>query len=205
MRPRLALLLDMVQGQTIADIGCDHGLLSEAMVLSGYRVIGTDLSGPSLEKARQRLKGFHGFEARLGDGFDPLLPGEVDCAIMAGMGATTICGILMRGDSKAKGPLLLMQPMSDVSELRQYLRENGFGIVQEKMVRENRRYYPVIAAQYAQGLLDYPDWMMECGPLLMEQRHPLMQDYLHWRLKVYGHWKVEKAAHIKEAIQWLAQ
>lgn len=205
MRSRLEMLLGMVQGQTVADIGCDHGQLCEAMLQQDIRVIGTELSPASLQKARQRMADCDRFQARQGDGFDPLLIKEVDCAVMAGMGATTICGILDRASDKARGPLLLMQPMLDVAQLRAYLQANGFGILQEELVREGRRYYPIIAAQYGQGLMDYPEWMHECGPLLLEKRHPLMQDYLAWRLGVYGDWQKDRADQVKEAVKWLAQ
>lgn len=205
MRPRLAVLLEMVEGRTVADIGCDHGLLCEAMLAQGRRVIGTELSATSLDKARRRLGAHPDFQARPGDGFDPLVKGEMDCAVMAGMGAATLCGILERAGDKARGPLLLLQPMLDVAGLRAYLCKNGFGLLREELVREGRRYYPILAVRYGQGLVDYPDWMQECGPLLAKRRHPLLQDYLQWRLGVYGQWQKQKADRIREAIAWLAQ
>lgn len=203
MRPRLAELLKMIAGHTVADIGCDHGLLCEALLLQGHHVIGTDVSQASLDKARHRLKNHTRFEARKGDGFDPLNHGEADCVVIAGVGATTITGILQRAGNKAHDTLLILQPMQDTAQLRGYLKQNGFGLLQERLIREDRRYYPIIAAQYGKGLLQYPDWMQEGGPLLMQQRHPLLNEYLHWRLKVYGDWQQEGAQHVREVINWL--
>jgi len=114
---------------TIADIGCDHGLLSIALAASGrYKgVVGVDVSSRALEdgallflrKIKVILDGdkyrYYSLDSlnredvldsilpvqfRVGDGLTPLFPGEADSICIAGVGVHTILSILMsRGDA----------------------------------------------------------------------------------------------------------
>ena len=102
---------------SIADIGCDHGLLSIALAISGRykKVIGVDVSQRALENAldfhkkvldvleqqqgqNQEEEGTSNtilpLEFRLGDGLEPLQPGEADALCIAGMGVETMLSIL---------------------------------------------------------------------------------------------------------------
>ena len=107
--------------RTAADIGCDHGLLAVALILSGTRfdkVIGVDSSRCALEDGAIRMqekvldyveenwsskeKDYttailgHNLEFRLGQGLSVLNPGEGDMVCIAGMGCNTILKILGR-------------------------------------------------------------------------------------------------------------
>ena len=56
LRPRLQAAADMINGShRAADIGCDHGRLSVALLQQGRadRVIASDISAPSLQKATE--------------------------------------------------------------------------------------------------------------------------------------------------------
>ena len=107
--------------RTIADIGCDHGLLSIALAASGKfdLVIGADVSENALENGAME---FHKkvnwmlrknyttgagagagagasisslpVEFRFGDGLEPLNRGEADAICLAGMGVDTMISIL---------------------------------------------------------------------------------------------------------------
>ena len=106
--------------KTIADIGCDHGLLSIALASSGNyeNVIGVDVSHRALEdgalKFHEKIKDIIGRSAENassikgdtfsdcllplqfieGDGLLPLKPGEADAVCIAGMGVETMISIL---------------------------------------------------------------------------------------------------------------
>lgn len=97
--------------RTIADIGCDHGLLSIALASSTSfrKVIGTDVSKNALqngalafyEKVDEVLQRNEGgdlsslpIEFRYGDGLQPLKEGEADSICIAGMGVSTMLQIL---------------------------------------------------------------------------------------------------------------
>ena len=125
---------------TFADIGCDHGYLSKMVADSGKakNIICSDISESCLSKAK-RLLGedavyFHG------DGFEPLGDIVPSVAVISGMGGNTILHII--GDRKI--PVLILSPQSDADKVRKTLTEKGYRIVDDFVVREDRRFYDVI-------------------------------------------------------------
>ena len=78
--PRLHAALDMLRGyNTAADIGCDHGRLTAALLQKQICrfVIASDISAPSLEKTRQlisRIGLSDRVSFRVGDGCNVLTP-----------------------------------------------------------------------------------------------------------------------------------
>jgi 2-polyprenyl-3-methyl-5-hydroxy-6-metoxy-1,4-benzoquinol methylase len=79
---RLIQVADLPAGSRILDAGCGPGLVAEALLQAGYRVMGVDLSAEMIARARKRC-------ARFGDRasfeqkslFDPSLAGPYDGAI----------------------------------------------------------------------------------------------------------------------------
>jgi hypothetical protein len=99
---------------SLADVGCDHGLLSACLAATGrFRtVVGVDSSRAALESGafalRDRIDAFRArtgsqnrtvpppldLEYRWGDGLRGLRPGQADIVVVAGMGAATMADIL---------------------------------------------------------------------------------------------------------------
>lgn len=184
LRPRLQAAADMINGSRLsADIGCDHGRLSVALLQQGRtdRVIASDISAPSLQKATQ-LASLCGLENRLvtvlSDGMAHLGPSEADAIILCGMGGELIARILEGNLPAAKNArCIVMQPMRGIEELRRFLRENGFRIADERLVPDAGRIYQIIAAK--SGEPDPPPpWFPKdeysIGPMLFEKRDPLL-------------------------------
>ena len=84
---RLGAALGLIDCDTLADVGCDHGKAGIAAIRTGRakRVILTDISEKSLSKARASAEYF-GIDAdcRVGDGMTVLAPGEADCVLKIG-------------------------------------------------------------------------------------------------------------------------
>ena len=80
---RLQLIFDMIEeGETMADIGTDHGFLPMALWESGKcrKVILSDVNSGPLEKARENMAKAGipmEMDMRMGDGLDTIQPGEV--------------------------------------------------------------------------------------------------------------------------------
>lgn len=145
---RLRAVADEVSGQTLADIGCDHGKVSAVCLIEGRvnKVIACDISRESLKKAvtlAQRL-GLENMECRAGDGLEPLKEGEADCAVIAGMGGNEIISILSKG-LKGVGKFVLVAHRN-VVELRKFLRSVGLYIQKDYTVEEGGKFYDVIVA-----------------------------------------------------------
>lgn len=139
-----------------ADVGCDHGQVSAALVRTGkaQRVIATDVSGPSLDKARALALALGlcaRIECRVGDGLAALSLGEAQGVVLAGMGTPLMCSILARAEQTAHAlQWLVLSPNNYEDRLRAYLTQNGWKIIAERMVREANRFYPVMTVRPGQ-------------------------------------------------------
>lgn len=184
-----AIARHIEKGWTIADIGCDHGLLGVGMLQRGIasRVIAVDRSGLSLKKTERlaaRLQLEDRLDCRLGDGLEPLLSDEVQAVVVAGVSGMEIGRILERGAQRI-GPdtRLILQPMQGQDVLRKALIAQGLSIQGEDLVADNRRLFDVIIA----GRQDAPPYDLryaEVGFLLFEQRHPLLKERVAHKLKI---------------------
>lgn len=164
---------------TVADIGCDHGKLALQIIHSGkaQKVIATDISAPSLNKARELFHA-HSLDAcaefRRGDGLSVINPGEIQAAIIAGMGGHLIAQMLEKPfDDEC---VFVLQPMQHSTALRSSLRESGYRILDELTAKEDRRVYETMLV--CRGSCAYPKDMPpehfdEVGPALWKKRDPL--------------------------------
>ncbi len=143
------------QSFTIADVGCDHAYVSIALMNRAIakKVIAMDVRNGPLDIARKNITeaGYtKDIDIRLGDGLEKLLPGEADAIIIAGMGGLLMKGILERGcdvlSCEKKRPILILQPQSDLREIRMFLHSHAYHIVCETMLVEDGKYYTVMKA-----------------------------------------------------------
>ena len=112
----------------MADIGTGDGKLAAWLFRAGHRVIATENKpGPRLEALR--LLEPLGIECRLGDGLQSLLPGEVEVAVIAGMGGRTIGRILAASPEVATSlQALILQPVQHAEELLSGLRTGCYRV-----------------------------------------------------------------------------
>ena len=148
---RLQLLADWVRpGARIADVGTDHTFLPVWLVLQGRvsAAIASDLREGPLARGAETAREYgvaNLVETRLCGGLDAIRPEEVDTVIIAGMGGETIVHILEKAPWTADGRhTLLLQPMSKVEMLREFLADNGYEIVREQLVRDRGTVYPLM-------------------------------------------------------------
>ena len=150
---RLTAAAQLVRpGQSVADIGCDHGKLTAVLAASGKypKVIGADLRPGPLEKARVTCAPYGDkVQFRLGSGLAVLAPGEAEDIIIAGMGAETIIEILETApwvfDARYN---LVLVPATKHSILRRWLARRGFALRGETLCQAAGRWYAVMNAQY---------------------------------------------------------
>ena len=158
LTPRLRLLADRVpQGAAFADIGTDHGHLPLYLLRDERitRAIASDIRPGPLEHAKENAA-FHGFTERtrfvLARGLNGVHAGECDTIAIAGMGGETIIDILNAAPwTKSGKHLLLLQPMTSVYELRQWLWANGYRIEEESVCVEGHRHYVVLSVRGTDG------------------------------------------------------
>ena len=125
----------LTRAKTFADVGCDHGFMSEYMLKNGLceRLYFSDVSKESLKKAEKRLAAYvDGGKAIpvLGDGFYGV-PGDTEEVLIAGMGGSEIVDILSHKTYGFLPAYFVFQPMLDGEKLRRYLLENGARILRD--------------------------------------------------------------------------
>lgn len=185
--PRLSMIARLVgQCQCCADIGCDHGRLGAFLLQNEQcgHVVLSDISEPSLAKARSLC-------ARLGlndrvtfcvaDGI-PAAARAPQVAVIAGMGGATIVDILREGRERLGDARLILQPNVAAPQLRAALSALGYAISNERVVRDSRRCYVLIAAE--PGKSDYGLKERVVGPVLLRDMPPELMDYARFRLRV---------------------
>jgi len=185
--PRLSMIARLVGScETCADIGCDHGRLGAFLLQQKQcrRVVLTDISAPSLNKARA-LIGNLGLEDRaafaVGSGA-LALAGPVDCAVIAGMGGVTIAGVIREGREKLGNARLILQPNVAAPQLRQALSACDYEIYDEHVAQDGRRNYVVICAR--PGKSEYTEMQQVVGPVLLARLPEELTPYAKFRLRV---------------------
>lgn len=150
-KKRLVCIAEKIENaKCVADIGADHGFLTKMLVEQNRasKVIATDISKPSLQKTVELSKRF-GFEnkieARVGNGLEPIKENKVDVAVIAGMGGQEIIKILKTQNLK-NIQKFIFQPAQNAPELREFLSENGFEIIGDEIVKDQKKFYFTIVA-----------------------------------------------------------
>ena len=176
--------------QTVADVGTDHGFLAVALIEKeiARQVIAIDVNQGPLESAKRFVKERRlesHITCRLGDGLAVTATGEVDCAVICGMGGELMQHII------SVGPELLqtyvVQPQSHREELKKFLVEQGYGITDEQCLQEGKQYYDIWVVERGvrsvyNGLP--PDSILwEYGAILQERRSQIWVNHIQRRIE----------------------
>ena len=150
---RMRAVAGLVQPcKSIADIGCDHGYIAMELVRSKTcrHVIAMDINSGPLDRAKQNIVAYNMqdyIKTRLSDGVSALQMGEAEGIICAGMGGRLILSILEQGKELIGNmKQVILQPQSELAEVRNYLRKKGYLIDKEDLVYEDGKYYPMMRA-----------------------------------------------------------
>ncbi len=223
MRPvilsgRLRTVAGMVtKGNRVCDVGCDHGFVPIYLVQQGIspKVLAMDLREGPLGAAREHVAeyGLEGqIETRLSDGLHNYKTGEADTLICAGMGGGLMMRILEAAREKTDSfREMVLQPQSEIERFRRFLRESGYGILDEEMLVEDGKFYQVIRAAGQEtssepsgrvpvcgaepdGAPDVEDGITgeelcklkdRYGPVLLRKRTPVFLSFLEREAAVY--------------------
>jgi tRNA (adenine22-N1)-methyltransferase len=176
------------KGSIVVDVGTDHCYLPIKLINEGIaqRVIATDINKGPLDKAQRNITLWgmgNEIELRLGSGLKPILPREVNTAIIAGMGGETILEILRDGLNVAKTlKTIILQPMTLSDVLRRGLEELSFRIVDEELVTEENFYYEIIIIK--QGTMKISkEAHYFLGPILCQKKVPPFRVYLQAKIE----------------------
>lgn len=154
---RLKALADMITpGNSVCDVGCDHGFLSIYLIQKKIspRVLAMDVRQGPLSRAKEHVAEYEleeYIETRLSDGLMNMKAGEAQSLVCAGMGGRLMKRILTQ-DQEKTGSFgeLILQPQSELMQFREFLRSCGYRTVSENMIEEEGKFYPMMKAVPAQ-------------------------------------------------------
>ena len=163
LTPRLEKIYDMLSPcETVCDVGTDHAYIPVCLTLNKkcQRAIASDIKKGPVERARKTVSLYGAqtqVEVRLGGGLTTVSENEADAIIIAGMGGLLIAQILEESEKVAKSAKeFILQPMTAVSELREFLNQNGYTIKEEHIVREEEKLYNIMAVSVGKEALYSP-------------------------------------------------
>ena len=172
---RLRAAADLVRhGSFVADVGTDHAYLPVALCLEGRArgAVASDINEGPISRAREHINEYGlcgSITAILADGLEKTAPYAPDDILILGMGGELIADILSKAEFIKNGNIrLILQPMTHPEILRRFLCENGYAIVEEVLVDDDR-IYQIICAEYSGVPYEYSDTELLLGKINIER------------------------------------
>lgn len=175
---RIHTLAKLTKGyHTVLDIGTDHGLVLLEAFKKNYiqAAIASDIREKPLNQAKRNLEGYP-VSFVLSDGFSQINQ-AFDLAIISGMGARLIQKILVHAP---KDKIFVLQANDKHEELRRFLNDHHFEIIDEKVVFD-QFYYVIIVVKY--GKMDLTETDLYLGPIL--KMKPEAKSYYEFKRRQY--------------------
>lgn len=155
LSPRLKMVAGFARKDKIAaDIGTDHAYLPAYLVINGIapKALAYDIrKGPILnaEKTIEKYNLSDRIITGLSDGLNNVTPGSFDDLYLCGMGGNLISDILTDAEwIKDKRYRLILQPQSHAEDVRLYLINNGFRILNEDICFDDGKMYSAMCAEF---------------------------------------------------------
>ena len=181
---RLNAIIDMVKDSDIvADIGCDHGLLSCELVKRKIvsRVYAMDINEKPLMQAKKTIDYYQLHDhvmMVLSDGLSAI-GSDVDTIIIAGMGFDTCKKILEDSiDKIGQFKRIIVQINKNVDDLRQWISDRNYTIIDETVVCDGH-YYQIIVFNVSYHQHYQMDEIL-FGPILMAKMSDTYQIFLKY-------------------------
>lgn len=189
---RMKAVASMVtQDLVVCDVGTDHGYVPISLVQDGIisKAIAVDINKGPLMRADEHIRSCglaDCIETRLSDGLAAVDAGEVESIVIAGMGGELVIHILTEGEAVCqRAKEIILQPQSEVSKVRCFLRSKGYQIVDEDMILEDGKYYPMFKVHPMGDNTAYQKMddvtLAVCdlyGPILLKNGNPTLRKYL---------------------------
>lgn len=172
-------------GAVLCDVGTDHAklpifLVSEGRVIKAYA---TDINeGPicTAKKNVDELGLSESIECIRTDGLLGTEGKGISDVCICGMGGELISRILLDCEYvKDSAVRLILQPMTHMHDMRKFLFENGFEIIDETLCVDSDKLYVVICAHYTSVVSEYDLSDLYLGKILPARK----RDALFFRLK----------------------
>jgi tRNA (adenine22-N1)-methyltransferase len=197
---RLLCISKMVDRcQAVVDVGTDHGYIPIYLIKNNIckKAVAGDINIGPVRKAEVNVEinGLYDkINCRLGNGLNVVKPGEVQCAVIAGMGGNLIRDIVESSLSTFKAlDFAVLQPVQNPEILRKHIYEAGYSIIDEELCFDENKYYEIIKVRFGEEPKTLDEIYYEISPILIKKKHPLLSKYIEV--------KIEKNIKIIESIK----
>ena len=210
---RLQAVADLLsEGRRPADVGTDHGYIPIYLVETEKcpSAFAMDINEGPILRAKEHIE-LHGLQdkitVRRSDGVKALQIGECDSVIIAGMGGALAVRIMENGKDVFKSlKEFVLQPQSELDKVRQYLCANGYRIIDEDMVVEDGKYYPMMKVVNAETEV-YSKAEFLYGKKLLEKKHSVLKQFLKKeesaKKQIVENLEREESEHIQKRVEEL--
>ena len=171
------------RGARFADVGTDHAYLPIYLhATQGSCGVASDINEGPTDRARANVIS-HGatgaIEVVRTDGLHGIEKYFPDDIFILGMGGELIVKIISEADwLGSDGKRLVLQPMTHPEIVRQYLYGNGFDIVDELIIRDDK-IYQIICAEYVGAVKsDLDELELLVGRKNLERKAPILYELL---------------------------
>jgi tRNA (adenine22-N1)-methyltransferase len=188
------------EGYKIADIGTDHAYIPIYLIERKKipEAIAMDINEGPLSRAREHVteSGFLDLiQLRRSDGMENLVQGEVESAVIAGMGGALVIKILEKDwNLTVSLKECILQPQSEIAKVRAFLIQEGFLFLEEDMILEEGKFYPMMkvippqksnkkTSQYSREG-KWTETEIRYGRYLLKVKHPILKKYLEKEKKI---------------------
>lgn len=186
---RLAAIASFVpKGSHVIDVGTDHAYIPIFLIQTARALtcLATDINEGPLEKAQKNLAMHHiqNVELMRTNGVEGIDPNKGDILMISGMGGYLIIDILKKGETLVRNmKRLILQPQQDVGEVRKYLHQIGFHIVDEAFVKDEGKYYTIIVAEPGSEENYEKEYEYLYGKCLIQKQSEVFKEWLMMKLE----------------------
>jgi len=190
---RLKTIASMIEEcDSAIDVGTDHGYVPIYLVENGVikNAIASDINRGPVEKARKNINQSNvndKVSCRLGSGLSTVSRGEVQIAIIAGMGGNLIRDILEADlDVVKEFKYMILQPVQNAEILREYLYITGYDILDEEICNDDGKFYEIIKVKYDNKPIEVDKIYYEISKILLDKKSKVMQCFIEYKLQKYS-------------------
>lgn len=190
---RLKAIASMIEKcDSAIDVGTDHGYIPIYLVQKGMikSAIASDINRGPVEKAKKNIflnNASAQISCRLGSGLSTVKRGEVQVAIIAGMGGNLIRDILEADLEVVKQfKYVILQPVQNAEVLRKYLYTSGYDILDEEICNDDGKFYEIIKAKYNTNSVTLESIYYEISKILLDKKNLVMQRFIEYKLQKYS-------------------
>ena len=163
-------------GESVIDIGCDHGLLDVYLTVNkNCSCSACDVNKDIIDRAYNNFLKYEvlsRINLFVGNGFDDLKINDNQTIILAGMGTSTMLKILKANKSNK----IICQTNTDLYDLRYGVCSMGYYINREDIVFDNNRYYVTVEFLKGNSNYSYDEYLL--GPVLLKNNSDLFNKYV---------------------------